>query len=43
MAKFTEKEVSKNYATHLKDIQRWADINKGVVDNIRRKWYKRAS
>ncbi|KAJ7790485.1 hypothetical protein B0H14DRAFT_210673 [Mycena olivaceomarginata] len=43
MAEFTEKEVSKNYATHLKDIQRWADINKGVVDNIRRKWYKRAS
>ncbi|KAJ7859054.1 hypothetical protein B0H14DRAFT_3631352 [Mycena olivaceomarginata] len=30
---FTEKEMAKNYATHLNDIQRWADMNKNVVDN----------
>ncbi|KAF7372601.1 hypothetical protein MVEN_00122900 [Mycena venus] len=41
-AEFTEKEMVKNYATHLNDIQRWADMNKNVVDKLRHKWLTRA-
>jgi hypothetical protein len=41
-AEFTEKEMAKNYTTHLNDIQRWADMNKNVVDKLRHKWFTRA-
>ncbi|KAJ7891660.1 hypothetical protein B0H14DRAFT_2560711 [Mycena olivaceomarginata] len=35
--------IPTNYA-YLEDSRdRWVDINKGVVDNIRHKWYKHAS
>jgi hypothetical protein len=40
-AEFSE-DVLASYETHLKDIQHWASMNQGVVDNLRRKWYTRA-
>ncbi|KAJ6527884.1 hypothetical protein DFH09DRAFT_1327987 [Mycena vulgaris] len=42
-AKFYEKEVSSMYRVHLADAERWSDLKPGVVENIRRKWYRRAS
>ncbi|KAF8207985.1 hypothetical protein K438DRAFT_1961486 [Mycena galopus ATCC 62051] len=42
-AEFTEKDSRKNYVTHVEDIERWVELNKNVVENLRRKWYNRAS
>ncbi|KAF7336495.1 hypothetical protein MSAN_02304200 [Mycena sanguinolenta] len=43
VAEFKEKDLSKTYKTHLDDITTWAEINKAVVNNLRLKWYTRAS
>jgi hypothetical protein len=40
---FSEKQVGRDYLTHLADIKNWAKINPEVVDKLRRKWYTRAS
>ncbi|KAJ6545181.1 hypothetical protein B0H19DRAFT_955747 [Mycena capillaripes] len=40
---FSEKEIGKDYETHLQDIKHWAELNTEVVDKLRRKWYTRAS
>ncbi|KAJ7635773.1 hypothetical protein DFH06DRAFT_1003351 [Mycena polygramma] len=41
---FTEKEMSASYRTHLADINdKWIKSNPTVTENLRRKWYKRAS
>ncbi|KAF7353150.1 hypothetical protein MSAN_01502500 [Mycena sanguinolenta] len=42
-AKFTEKDVAKVYKVHLADTQTWNACNEAVTENIRRKWYRRAS
>ncbi|KAJ7757338.1 hypothetical protein DFH07DRAFT_772820 [Mycena maculata] len=43
-AAFTEKEMSQAYRTHLADINdKWIKANPTVTENLRRKWYKRAS
>ncbi|KAJ6542254.1 hypothetical protein B0H10DRAFT_2244742 [Mycena sp. CBHHK59/15] len=42
-AMFYEKDVVTSYHTHLADIENWSSLNKMVVENIRRKWTKRAS
>ncbi|KAJ6620328.1 hypothetical protein B0H10DRAFT_1679662, partial [Mycena sp. CBHHK59/15] len=42
-AMFYEKDVVTSYRTHLADIENWSSLNKTVVENIRRKWTKRAS
>ncbi|KAJ6596448.1 hypothetical protein B0H10DRAFT_1959075 [Mycena sp. CBHHK59/15] len=42
-ALFEEKHLLKKYTMHLNDIRNWADLNKTVVDNLRAKWYTRAS
>ncbi|KAF7334993.1 hypothetical protein MVEN_02249500 [Mycena venus] len=41
-AEFSEKEMGKNYLTHLNDLTHWAAINKTVVDKLRHKWFTRA-
>ncbi|KAF8128067.1 hypothetical protein K438DRAFT_1789678 [Mycena galopus ATCC 62051] len=41
-AEFSEKEMGKNYATHLNDVKHWADMNKTVVDRLRHEWFTRA-
>ncbi|KAF7342934.1 hypothetical protein MVEN_01723200 [Mycena venus] len=40
---FSEKQVGRDYLTHLTDIENWAEMNPEVVDKLRRKWYTRAS
>ncbi|KAJ7218361.1 hypothetical protein GGX14DRAFT_594662 [Mycena pura] len=41
---FSEKEMSQAYRTHLADVNdKWIKVNPTVTENIRRKWYKRAS
>ncbi|KAJ7798116.1 hypothetical protein B0H14DRAFT_43470 [Mycena olivaceomarginata] len=41
---FTEKEMGNSYHTHLSDInEKWIKYNPVVTENLRRKWYKRAS
>jgi hypothetical protein len=41
---FTEKEMGNSYRTHLSDInEKWIKYNPVVTENLRRKWYKRAS
>jgi hypothetical protein len=40
---FKEKYLAGKYTTHLTDIRNWAEMNKTVVDNLRLKWYTRAS
>ncbi|KAJ7875487.1 hypothetical protein B0H14DRAFT_3437043 [Mycena olivaceomarginata] len=40
---FSEKQVGRDYLTHLADIKDWAKINPEVVDKLRRKWYTRTS
>jgi hypothetical protein len=43
-AGFTEKEMGESYRTHLSDInEKWIKCNPAVTENLRRKWYKRAS
>ncbi|KAJ7238854.1 hypothetical protein B0H12DRAFT_1025514, partial [Mycena haematopus] len=42
-AEFKEKDILAKYTMHLTDITTWAEINKSVVDNLRLKWYTRAS
>ncbi|KAJ7754201.1 hypothetical protein DFH07DRAFT_959899 [Mycena maculata] len=42
-AQFTEKDLSVTYTKHLKDIEKWAGLNPAVVQNMRHKWYTRAS
>lgn len=40
---FYEKDVAAKYRTHLADAEKWSACNPTVVENIRRKWYRRAS
>ncbi|KAJ7652674.1 hypothetical protein DFH06DRAFT_1134131 [Mycena polygramma] len=41
---FTEKEMSVVYRTHLADVtDKWIKSNPIVTENLRHKWYKRAS
>ncbi|KAJ7237107.1 hypothetical protein C8J57DRAFT_1247350 [Mycena rebaudengoi] len=40
--KFYEKDVAVSYRRHLTDVQSWSNFNKTVVENIRKKWSKRA-
>ncbi|KAJ7137384.1 hypothetical protein C8R43DRAFT_610780 [Mycena crocata] len=42
-ADFSEKETLEPYKTHLKDIQEWHSLNEQVVQNIRHKWFVRAT
>ncbi|KAJ7204114.1 hypothetical protein GGX14DRAFT_460880 [Mycena pura] len=42
-AKFFEKDVAEAYAGHLADTEKWHKVNELVVDNLRHKWYRRAS
>lgn len=42
-AKFYEKDVDKRYRIHLADVEKWSKCNPTVVENIRRKMYRRAS
>ncbi|KAJ7216107.1 hypothetical protein B0H12DRAFT_1241919 [Mycena haematopus] len=43
-ATFTEKDMAASYNTHLSDInEKWIKCNPVVTENLRRKWYKRAS
>ncbi|KAJ6533902.1 hypothetical protein DFH09DRAFT_1325553 [Mycena vulgaris] len=43
VSNFTEKEMIKPYRTHVDDINEWCDYDPLVTENIRRKWFKRAS
>ncbi|KAJ7640561.1 hypothetical protein B0H17DRAFT_1339288 [Mycena rosella] len=40
---FTEKEMGTSYRTHLTDVNNWCSYKPTVTENIRRKWFKRAS
>ncbi|KAJ7091029.1 hypothetical protein C8R44DRAFT_750776 [Mycena epipterygia] len=42
-ATFFEKDVLERYLVHVADAERWSNMNKVVVENIRRRWYRRAS
>ncbi|KAF7318518.1 hypothetical protein HMN09_00361700 [Mycena chlorophos] len=42
-SKFTEKDISDSYQTHLADITRWTKINPETTLKLREKWYTRAS
>ncbi|KAJ7898896.1 hypothetical protein B0H14DRAFT_3554329 [Mycena olivaceomarginata] len=42
--KFSEKDMSEAYQTHLTDInEKWIKCNPTVTEKLRRKWYKRAA
>ncbi|KAJ7192316.1 hypothetical protein GGX14DRAFT_578183 [Mycena pura] len=42
--KFSEKDMSEAYQTHLADInEKWIKCNPTVTEKLRRKWYKRAA
>ncbi|KAJ7057721.1 hypothetical protein C8F01DRAFT_1255725 [Mycena amicta] len=41
-AKFYEKDVSASYATHLADVEVWANLDQAVTSKLRQKWYRRA-
>jgi hypothetical protein len=41
--KFSKKDMSEAYQTHLTDInEKWIKCNPTVTEKLRRKWYKRA-
>ncbi|KAJ7854825.1 hypothetical protein B0H14DRAFT_3449381 [Mycena olivaceomarginata] len=40
---FFEKHVFKRYAVHLVDTEKWSNANEDIVQNIRLKWYHKAS
>ncbi|KAK7059344.1 hypothetical protein R3P38DRAFT_3522299 [Favolaschia claudopus] len=42
-SKFTEKAVVDSYEKYVKDVEKWSAMKPTVVENIRKKWYWRAS
>ncbi|KAK6974641.1 hypothetical protein R3P38DRAFT_3239041 [Favolaschia claudopus] len=42
-SKFTEKAVVDSYEKYVKDVEKWSAMKPSVVENIRKKWYRRAS
>ncbi|KAK7029715.1 hypothetical protein R3P38DRAFT_3353547 [Favolaschia claudopus] len=43
VATFSEKATKDSYEKHLKDVKKWSALKPAVVENLRKKWYRRAS